>query len=91
MDPTKKLRERVQVATTYSKDITSEGYTSFPAKMVYKGKEIVFTTLALGYPTQHGHKTVHVYNMSDGTNDYRLEFDAENLTWWLTEITEQIS
>ena len=86
MDPTKKLNKRVSVVTTFSKDSTTEGYTSFPAKMTYEGKEIVFTKLAMHYPTKHGHKVVHIYNMSDGDNDYRLEFDTESLTWWLTEV-----
>jgi hypothetical protein len=26
--------------------------------------------------------------MSDGTNDYRIEFDAEGLTWTLVSMVE---
>jgi hypothetical protein len=29
---------------------------------------------------------VHVFDMSDGTHDYRLEFDAERLTWTLVSM-----
>lgn len=29
---------------------------------------------------------IHVFDMSDGQNDYRLEFDAEGLTWTLVCI-----
>ncbi len=29
---------------------------------------------------------IHVFDMSDGTNDYRLEFDAERLTWTLVSM-----
>ena len=31
---------------------------------------------------------VHVFDMTDGETDYRLEFDAERLTWTLAEILE---
>lgn len=59
-----------------------------PAKMRWKNKEIIFTELGLRHPTAKGHRMVHVFDMSDGVNDYRLEFDAEMLTWTLVTIIE---
>jgi hypothetical protein len=29
---------------------------------------------------------IHVFHVSDGTNGYRLEFDAERLTWMLVAM-----
>jgi hypothetical protein len=57
-----------------------------PAKMRWAQKEIKFTELGLRHPTAKGRRMVHVFDMSDGTNDYRLEFDAEMLSWKLVSI-----
>jgi len=29
---------------------------------------------------------IHAFNMSDGVNDYRIEFDAERLIWTLIYV-----
>jgi hypothetical protein len=31
---------------------------------------------------------VHIFDMTDGTADYRLEFDAQALTWTLVSIAD---
>lgn len=59
-----------------------------PAKMRWNKQEIVFKELGLRHPTAKGQRMVHVFDMSDGSNDYRLEFDAEMLTWTLIGIVE---
>lgn len=59
-----------------------------PAKMRWRKQEIIFTELGLRHPTAKGHRMVHVFDMSDGASDYRLEFDAEMLTWTLIAILE---
>ncbi len=59
---------------------------AFPVKMRWGHKEIAFTELGLRHPTAQGKRMIHVFDMSDGANDYRLEFDAETLTWTLVSI-----
>ncbi len=54
--------------------------------MLRQGRETVFTKLGLRHPTEQGKRMIHVFDMSDGTNDYRLEFDAERLTWQLVSM-----
>ena len=85
MDPVEIINERVDVAVVYKKDgdITTLAY---PKKMQHRGREIVFTKLGLRHPTTIGRRMIHVFDMSDGTNDYRLEFDAERLTWTLVSM-----
>jgi len=56
--------------------------------MKYRGQVIDFTELGLRHPTSKGTRMIHVFDMSDGVNDYRLEFDAEGLTWTLAAIRE---
>ncbi len=65
-------------------DISSQ---CFPHRMKYRGQEIEFTELGLRHPTAQGRRMIHVFDMSDGTNDYRLEFDAEVLTWTLVTMS----
>lgn len=48
------------------------------------GREVAVTELGLRHPTSSGERTVHVFEVTDGAADYRLEFDSERLTWRLT-------
>lgn len=48
------------------------------------GREVTVTELGLRHPTSKGNRTVHVFDVTDGAADYRLEFDSERLTWTLT-------
>jgi hypothetical protein len=59
-----------------------------PARMRWGKQEINFKELGLRHPTAKGHRMIHIFDMSDGVNDYRLEFDAEMLTWTLVAILE---
>ncbi len=79
------INKPVSVAVVFTKngDINT---LCLPKKMQYGAKEIEFTELGLRHPTQQGKRMVHVFDMSDGVNDYRLEFDAERLTWLLVSM-----
>lgn len=48
------------------------------------GREIVITEVGLHTPDMRGRKTVHLFDVTDGEADYRLEFDGEGLRWRLT-------
>lgn len=82
MDPTIAINERVDVVAVFRKngDIAT---LCFPCKMRWQGQEIELTELALRHPTVAGKRMLHVFHVSDGTNGYRLEFDAEALIWTL--------
>ncbi len=60
----------------------------FPKKMEWGGRSITFTETGLRHPTKKGHRMVHVFDMTDGNADYRLEFDAEVLSWKLISIMD---
>lgn len=61
----------------------------FPKRMEYSGRQITFTETGLRHPTHKGRRMVHVFDMTDGAADYRLEFDAESLVWKLVYIADQ--
>lgn len=52
------------------------------------GREVAISEIGLRHPVAQGRRTVHVFDVTDGGSDYRLEFDSERLTWQLTRIGE---
>lgn len=85
MDPTIVINERVGVVLIFNTG-TADITLCLPWKMKYKNQEIIFTKLGMRHPTAKGRRMIHVFDMSDGNNDYRLEFDAEHLTWNLISM-----
>lgn len=85
MDNTIAIDERVDVIVRFA----THGdplVICWPARMRFRSEVIEFTELGLRHPTTKGKRMIHVFDMSDGNNDYRLEFDAEGLTWTLIAI-----
>lgn len=87
MDPTIPINEDVDVVTIYRAK-SPEIYLCVPWKMKYGIHEIEFTKLGMRHPTAKGKRMIHVFDMSDGANNYRIEFDAERLVWKLISMTE---
>ncbi len=87
MDPTVQINERVEIIATYHIS-ASDTHVCFPRKMRFRNQEITFTTLGMRHPTQKGKRMIHVFEVSDESNDYRLEYDAERLTWTLVSMLE---
>ncbi len=85
MDPTIEINQMVDVVTIYRAH-ASELFRSMPWKMRYNGQDIEFTKLGMRYPTEKGKRMIHVFEVSDGVNDYRIEYDAERLTWTLISM-----
>jgi hypothetical protein len=87
MDNSILINKRVKVLAVYS-ELDDNEPNCFPKRMLYKNKEYNFTELGLKHPTKKGKRMIHVFDMTDGLADYRLEFDAEALTWTLICITD---
>lgn len=87
MNPEVPINERVDIVPLFYAQ-APERTLCVPWKMKYRGQEIVFTVFGLRHPTAKGRRMIHVFDMSDGANDYRLEFDAERLTWTLVSMIE---
>ncbi len=75
------INKRVKILAVYSDQDGLE--VCMPKRMMYKGQEYNFSELGLKHPTAKGKRMIHVFDMTDGSADYRLEFDAEELTWTL--------
>ena len=85
MDPTVLINTRVDVVAVYKKrgDVSC---VCLPSRMRWRGRQIDLTELTLRHPTTAGRRMIHVFHVSDGSNGYRLEFDAESLTWTLVAM-----
>ena len=75
------LNERVYVKAVFGKGMNALEPVSFQRA---SGREVNVKEVGLRHPTMKGRRTVHVFDVTDGAADYRLELDSERLTWTLT-------
>lgn len=75
------LRERVDVVALFRPSRTGCEPVKFKRS---NGREVVISEIGLRHPVTKGDKVLHVFEVTDGGADYRLEFDSQRLTWWLT-------
>jgi hypothetical protein len=75
------LDERVEVIATFGAGLNPCVPRKFKRA---NGREVDITEIGLRHPTVQGRRTVHIFDVTDGGADYRLEFDSERLTWQLT-------
>ncbi|HTK39243.1 MAG TPA: hypothetical protein VL362_00075 [Patescibacteria group bacterium] len=75
------LHERIQVLCTFGSGLNP----CVPRRIRREsGREIEITEIGLRHPTTRGRRMVHMFDVTDGQADYRLEFDSERLVWHLT-------
>jgi len=75
------LNERVQVVSVFGEGLNPCRPLKFRRA---NGREIEITEIGLRHPSVKGKRTLHMFDVTDGGADYRLEFDSEQLTWHLT-------
>ncbi len=81
------LNEQVEVLAMFRPGRTMCEPVKFRRK---NGREVVIIEIGLRHPSMKGARTVHIFDVTDGTADYRLEFDSERLTWRLTMEGDRI-
>ena len=72
------LNERVDVVATFGVGLNPRVPHRFRRP---NGREVGITEIGLRHPTEKGKRMVHIFDVTDGAMDYRLEFDSERLTW----------
>jgi hypothetical protein len=75
------LNERIEVLASFGEGLNPCKPLRFRRA---SGREVDITEIGLRHPTTKGVRTVHIFDVTDGGTDYRLEFDTERLTWHLT-------
>lgn len=87
MDDETFLNERVQVIATFGGGLNPCRPVRFRRA---NGREVEITEIGLRHPTKQGKRTLHMFDVTDGGADYRLEFDSEQLTWHLTREGDRL-
>ena len=80
------LNERVEVLASFGEGLNPCKPLRFRRA---SGREVVVSELGLRHPKNDGMKTMHIFDVTDGGADYRLEFDTQRLTWRLTREADR--
>lgn len=75
------LNERIVVVAAFGEGLNPCQPIKFRRP---NGREVTVTEIGLRHPSSKGTRTLHIFDVTDGGADYRLEFDTERLTWHLT-------
>ncbi|HEY8992860.1 MAG TPA: hypothetical protein VIM37_03360 [Candidatus Microsaccharimonas sp.] len=79
------LNEQVEVIAVFGQNDDNRHQPCRPLKFRRpNGREVEVQELGLRHPFTEGRKTIHIFDVTDGGADYRLEFDSERLIWRLT-------
>lgn len=81
------LNERVQVICVFGPGLNPCRPVRFRRA---NGREVEVSEIGLRHPTTAGKRTLHIFDVTDGEADYRLEFDSERLTWHLTREGDRV-
>ena len=82
------LDERVEVIATFNFGHLLCRPVKFRRK---SGREVIVSEIGLGFPLARGSKMVHIFDVTDGQADYRLEFDAVTLVWRLVREADHVA
>ncbi len=75
------LNERIEVIAVFGEGLNPCRPIRFKRA---NGREVAITEIGMRHPTTAGRRTMHMFDVTDGGADYRLEFDSDRLTWRLT-------
>ena len=86
MNPIVEINETVDITATFTK--TKNRVHVMPSHMDWRGRQVCFTQLGLCHPVHYGGQLHYVFDVSDGLNDYSLDFDTTTLTWTLVSVID---
>lgn len=75
------LNERVEVIAVFGEGLNPCRPVKFRRA---NGREVIIREIGLRHPSAKGFRTIHIFDVTDGEADYRLELDSERLTWYVT-------
>ncbi|HJQ08763.1 MAG TPA: hypothetical protein VJ836_04770 [Candidatus Saccharimonadales bacterium] len=78
------INKEVNVTSLYFKN--EEQLKSFPRRIEFEGREYTFMD-GLRYLVHKGQCLIQIFDMTDGRNSYRLQFDEGEQSWTLVDIT----
>lgn len=88
METRQNINKEVNVTAWYFRN-KHQRLTSFPKRMEYNEREYTFGE-GLRFLIQKGKQAVQLFDMTDGDNNYRLQFDNQQQKWTLVSITSAV-
>ena len=86
MNPIVEINETVNVIASF---VSNNRHVQVkPVRMRHHGRDITFTQLGLCHPVRHGSQLHYIFDVSDGANDYTLDFDTTTLVWTLVSMID---
>ncbi|HUD06100.1 MAG TPA: hypothetical protein VMR18_04280 [Candidatus Saccharimonadales bacterium] len=86
MDHRTTINDEVSITAVYFRN--KHHLKSFPKRMEYAGRQYEFIESGLQYRIKKPGGELRLFDMSDGSAQYRLRFDRRSLTWTLVSITK---
>lgn len=80
------INEEVSVTSVYFRP--GRHLKGFPKRMEYEGREYTFLESGLRYLVHKGQQLIEIFDMTDGSKDYRLSFDKDAGRWTLIGMRE---
>lgn len=78
------IKEKVSIITGYDR---MKGLV-MPRKMRWQGRDYLFSKLTYHHKIRQGRTILHIFHVTDGSIDFRLCLDTENLHWVLEEVCD---
>lgn len=78
------LQREVNVPEIFFKN--EERLAAFPRRIEFDGREYVFSD-GLRHMVNRGRRQIQVFDMTDGTRDFRLQLDTARSSWILVDMT----
>ncbi len=76
------INEKVSVITSYNR----ETGVVMPRKIRWQGRDYLIKKLTYYHRTRLGRTLLHIFHVTDGNIDFRLQLNSETLHWILEEI-----
>ena len=83
------INREVNVTALYFRN--KKNLKSFPKRMEFDGHQYEFIESGLQYKIVKEDMDLRLFDMTDGSANYRLRFDYKQLTWTLVSITKSLT
>lgn len=81
------VNKEVNVPELYFRSHDGRGdLKTYPRRMEFEGRDYTFME-GLRHLVQKGQQMIQVFDMTDGSQQYRLCFDTSHKSWMLVDIT----
>jgi len=79
-----KVFEKVSIVSSYNQE--KDSFAIY--KIGWRKREYFIKQMAYHHKVRQGRNLFHIFHVTDGNLDFRINFDTENLKWILEEVSD---